>query len=347
MILNFQKVELEKINKNFKPLIDFSAIDKDSLKEFHNSIFLNSKNDGYIPIVLSEDPFQCKSILKSLIVEYEVNTIKEIIEDIKLYNDDYYLIVKRFGKIILNKDSILLKDDFIEKYHSYQIFSLIFIMIFFKNTIDSKPSILLYLLFLLANENPKIIEQLKDIFKLYGFFEKIDFIPKDFYIYLISIDADRSLLLELKNLIGTIYSLPKSIEIIKYILICKLNKNRLRRLIFEIYRLVDLEKFDEFISIMKQDDEFFNDLKITNSQKEIRLSNIINKIINPSFSSRNESFNKLLNSLKLSLINIKPSLSFEKNEFSISANIKNQKELEILKDEIIKLAECKDKIFDF
>ncbi len=347
MIINFQMIEIEKINKNFEPFIDFSIIEKSSFIDFPTSIFLKTDDDGYIPIVLIEDSYKNNCNLKSLIVEYELSSIKEMIEDKKSYTSDCYQIIKILSEIILNLNTKNYKNDFFTKDDFYKIFSFIFIFSFFKNRFESKPAILLYLLYLLTKDNIKIFKYLKDSFKFYSFLEKKDSIPKEFYIYLITIDADKSLLFELKNIIDKFTFFPKLNEIIKYILICKLNKNRLRRFIFEIYRLIDLQKLDEFLMIVEKEDVFFNDSKITSSQKEIKLSNIINKIINPSYSKKYENFNKIVSSLNLGLINIKPSLFFEKNEFSISANIKEQKELEILKDEIIKILENKDNLFDF
>ncbi|MFN3411107.1 MAG: hypothetical protein ACK4YF_02975, partial [Exilispira sp.] len=216
----------------------------------------------------------------------------------------------------------------------HYIYSTIFLLIFLKNYSAIKPSILLYIFRKIYKIFPEINLLSKEKYPYISLIEILNNFSDDFFYHLIFIDADNSLLNSFQNMILNIQKTEHIIQICNFILICNLNKNRIRKLIYQIDRLNDLNKISFFINKLKEEESFFSNNKITPSQKEIKFSNILEEIINPVYFSKYKEYLKGLNSLNLKILNIKNSLYFEKNEYTINAIIKNKGDLKKLKEEI-------------
>lgn len=350
MIISYDYLIKKEVDKNIKPLIDNSFIEKNIDRAFiesiPTSIFLKTNKNKLYPIILLNDFDEKISDKKYLIVDYKEDEADKIIKNIDIFDDNYKKLLLFLNSIILEKKNIELQKN-LNKTIFYKIFSIIFLLTFFHKILIKKPSIVLYLLFLLVKEFPIILEKFESAYPFYFILSKNQLFNDEFFTYLILVDADKALLFELQKIIEDFNSYPNIRIIFDFCCKFKLNKNRLRRLFLEIYRILDMDKFDYFIDKINEEKVFFDDIKITPSQKEIRLSKIIDNIINPLATLKYDNFNKFISSSGFSLLNIKPSLFFERNEISISANIRNKKDFEILKKEIDKLLQNKDNFFDF
>lgn len=344
MQINIQNIKTDDINKSFGILFDLKLDKKQITPEY--SFLLNTKDYGLIPILLHKDlfndlPKDQRNRIDSdffFIIDYNPDILPKI--EINKYNDEIKKILKISIKILF--ENIDQKN----KKILYCLFSFIFLLTFFNEFIVKKPAILLFLLYKLNEIYSNIIEYFKDEYYFYSILFNSNIISREFLIFLISIEADFSLISELQNLIKEYNFDEKLNDIFKYAIICQFNKNRFRRFIFELYRIKDLNKFVLFFNKLKEEENFFFDPKISGSQKEIKISNIIESIINPAYFNRFLNHNKIINSFNFKILNIKSSEYFEKNEFTISSIIKNKNDIKILSDEVNKLLLNVDKLFD-
>lgn len=325
MNLKLLKVNYSSINENFEPILNFSIFNNFNNTIFIYQLLLEVEPDGYIPVI------------------YQNKSEKNIQDNIFLVFDyNPSLLIKEVENLIDEKDNIIqlirslvnifnLETDTSKKHY---IYSTIFLLIFLKNYSAIKPSILLYIFKKLYKIFPEINLLLKEKYSYINLIEILNNYSDEFFYHLIFIDADNSLLNSFQNMILNIQKTEYIIQICNFILICKLNKNRIRKLINQIDRLNDLNKISFFINKLKEEESFFNNNKITHSQKEIKFSNILDEIINPVYFSKYKEYLKGLNSLNLKILNIKNSLYFEKNEYTINAIIKNKSDIKKLKEEI-------------
>lgn len=344
MILRLDEIEISQIDKKTKPIIDFFLSDKIIFPSILYSIVIQVETNKFQPVYYIND-LENKERKSStdffLIIDNDLSKLQKLINLNKLsFNENYKKLILQLLKYLTEK-----KFD-IEKNNYYRVFSTMFLMSFFRIQFIEKPSILLFILWILSQENPDILKYLKNCYNYCDLLCSKDFLSNEFFIYLISIEADDSLLKSIQKLLID-FSFNNSLkDLFHYVLICKLNKNRLRRFINELYRVNDISELSSLLNLLKNDDSFFHNIQITPSQKEIKLTNIIEKLINPQSFDKHQNYIKLINSMKHSVLNIKPSPYFESNEITINASIKNNSELEILKNEINDLIKYKDKLFE-
>lgn len=339
MILKILKIEYSKIDSNIKPIIDFSFLNDEYSNLFPYPILLGSKDGSYIKIVSKNN-----SVNTFFVIEMDFAQIANDIEIFFEESNEYNNIIKSlfFNIYDLNNDTVNIEDRSSQKI----IFGIFFLFIYLKEILKNRQSLFLFLLFNLYNCYPDTLTILeKNNYIFYFLIKNLEYFNEKLILHLLYIDADKSLLLALQSLIKDITDLNNLYKIFDYALICKINKNRFRRLIDEIYRLNDLNIVDKFLNLLENEKTFFTDSKISSSQKEIRFTNKIERLINPKYYERFFEYTKFINSLNNKILNIKPSSFFEKEEFAINAIIRNKSDLEILKNEIIQLLNNKDKLF--
>lgn len=179
------------------------------------------------------------------------------------------------------------------------------------------------------------------------------FDKKDFILYLYSIQADYGLVSSLEE---TISSIKKSEDktdkvsgiyekIVEIIITCNFNKNRLKRFIEELERLIDLDILEDFCDLYYKQKVFLDNPAITYSQKDLKISSGINELINPSLVSSIEEINSLISKQNFKNINIFFPANLEKKELSVSISLKDDKDIENLGKELSKLENLLKKIW--
>ncbi len=365
MKFNIEKLDKKKIYKNFPQILNPSISFKLFKEVAFYPILLSINKDKYIPIIFFNDIDDYPDSDIFLIFDYEENIIEQLKNNLFQNRKDPLDITCLLIELIENEkenenksenESFNENENKIKEHKgkdsnisnlSYTILSILFLMLFYKPVFNSNPAFVIYIMKKLYFYLPDKIMSWKYYDTFSFLISKENFFSFDFLKHLIFIDADKSLLLEINNFFEKNISFNRMEMLVRQIINCQLNKNRIRKLIEQLYRITDLNKFDFFILKLKESENFFNDKKISSNQKELRLSNIINSIINPSYTEKYLRFNKLINNLNFKNLVIKPSFYFEKNEYSISATIKNQDELLQFNREIEILKDNNDKIIDF
>jgi len=332
--------EIKKINKkeiinSEKPLIE-KQISNKIFKEFlQYSLLMQTNENNYIPTVLYKNISEYDDEDYFIIIKFDKNFIYEIKKNFLISENKYfdltYLIFIIIEKIELPNNH----------FFTYDIFSILFFLTFFKPIFIKFPALKIYLAKNLFSRNPEFSLVIKKFYPSFQLLNTSKFCYSNLVNHLIFIEADDSLISQINKFLDNNLNPYELEKIIEHIIICQLNKNRIRKLIDQLYRIKDLRKLDFFFQNLDEEKVFFNDNRISPNQKELKLSNIINLIVNPDYSKSYLESLKLINSLKLNNINIKLSPYFEKTEFSINAIIKNKEEFsqflqdcEILKEKL-------------
>ncbi len=186
------------------------------------------------------------------------------------------------------------------------------------------------------------------------FIKDENFDSKDFILYLYSIQADYGLVSSLEE---TISSIKKKEDknnrisgiyekIVEIVIACNFNKNRLKRFIEELERIIDLDTLEDFKKLCEEQKDLLENPAISSSQKDLKISSGINELINPSLFSFTKEINSLISKQNFKNINVFFPANLEKKELSVSISIKEEKDIENLTDELVKLESLIKKIWD-